>query len=333
MDPVMIVMDDGRRIDFAGAYVPVQQGKIDVALSMFAKSYQNNAMIGDNLFPPVEVNNQSDKFWVWGRENQQIFDNQDLRAPASAAERIRQTLSTSNYTTTDHSLARLIPDEERGNFQAGDLEQWATQFVKDKLALMKENRVAQIATNTANYDPANSLTLAGTSQWSDYTNSDPGSAVETAKQQLRRFGITPNILILGDDVFMRLRNHPKIRSAFTYVIQATRPLVEADLAAYFGVDRVVVGSAVTLSATFVPTFLWGKNAVLANVQAATSMQDLSFGKTFVWRNAPGTTGGYAVETGRITPPSAKADELAVHWYYGIQVTSNISAFLWKNAVA
>src|SRR5260370_41407284 len=114
-------MDPTKRINMAGAEVSVVQGKIDVALSQFAQLYRNNALVAEQLFPRVEVQRQSDFFWLFGRENQALREN-TLRAPGSAAERIQQTLSKTKYFTLDHSLARLIPDEERGNFMAGDLE-------------------------------------------------------------------------------------------------------------------------------------------------------------------------------------------------------------------
>jgi hypothetical protein len=323
-------------VDFAGLYVPTQQGKIDVALSAFAKGYKNNLLVGDQLFPTVEVQNQSDKYWIYGRENQQVYADSDLRAPAASAGRIVQTVSNTNYSIVDHSLARLIPDEERGNFQLGDVEQWATQYVTDKLALLKEVRVAGIATTLANYAATNRVTLAGTTQWSDFVNSDPGTDMETAKQQLRKAGINSGLkLLIGDDVFVKLRRHTKILQAMTYAAGpgALRPVSAQDLAAYFGIDEVIVGSSITLNAAGTPSFVWGKHAVLFFNQPTTSMQDPSFGKAFQWVNAPGTTGGYSTQIDRVSPGSAKADELHVHWYYGLAITSNISAYFFQNAVA
>jgi hypothetical protein len=97
---------------FAGAQVNPVQGKIDVALSQFAQMYRNNTLVAEMLFPRVEVMKESDLFWLFGIENQALRENV-LRAPGAAAERIQQTLSKTPYSTTDHSLARLITDEER----------------------------------------------------------------------------------------------------------------------------------------------------------------------------------------------------------------------------
>lgn len=306
------------------------QGKIDVALSDFARKYRNNSFVAELLCPRVNVLKQTNKYWLFGRENQQLPD-QDLRGPGAAAERVEMTLSTASYEAVDHSLEAFIPDEERSNYEAGDIEQAKTQLVMDKLLLAYEDRVATLATNTANYGGSNSVTLAGVQQWSDYTNSDPLIDIETGKKQIRLAGVNANLLILGDDVFTKLINHPDLVARFQYT--TPRILTSADLAAIFGVEKVVVASAIKLSAALAASFIWGKNAILAYVQPGTSMEDVSFAKSFVWTGAPGTVGGFQTEIGRATPVSRKSDEIATHWYYDVRVTSNISAYLIKNAVA
>jgi hypothetical protein len=317
-------------VNMAGAMVSPVQGKIDIALSQFAQLYRNNTMVAEQLFPRVEVIHQSDFFWQFGRENQAIREN-SLRAPGSAAERIQQTLSKTKYNTNDHSYARLIPDEERGNFMAGDLEQWVTQALMDKLLLDQEVNVAAFATNTANYAGTNTVTLSGTSQWSDPVNSSPIGDIETAKAQIRQIGQNANLLILGDPVYGKLRVNNQLVARFVNVTGGGISLEQ--MAVAFGVDRVVLASAVQIDKNNVASSVWGKNAILAYAQPNSTPADVSFGKTFVWTQAPGTVGGFTTEIARETPASKKSDEIAVHFYYGTQVTSNISGYLIKNAVA
>jgi hypothetical protein len=109
----------------------------------------------------------------------------------------------------DHSLARLIPDEERANFQAGDVEQWATKAIQDKLLLDLENIIATLAADTTKYASGYTNTLSGTSQWSDYVNSTPLKDIEVAKAAVRKSGNAPNVLIISDTVFQQLINHPR----------------------------------------------------------------------------------------------------------------------------
>jgi hypothetical protein len=315
---------------FAGAQVSPTQGKIDIALSQFARGYRNNQLVAEILCPRVEVENQSDKFWQFGRENQKLVENQK-RAPGAAAERINQTVSTDNYLCVDHSLERLITDEERGNFQAGDVDQWATGTLTDKILLGEENEVATLAGDTAQYAGANSTTLAGASQWSDPGNSTPLDDVEVAKSQIRQIGQEANVMIISDPVYQKLRTHPQIIDRFKYVNGGAINL--ESLSAVFEIERVVLASAVKVDANDNVSFVWGKNAILAYSQPNPSMMDPSFAKLFVWRGAPGTVGGFSIEIARSTPASRKSDELAIHSYFVPKVTSNVSAYLIKNAVA
>jgi hypothetical protein len=316
--------------NFAGAQVSPVQGKIDVALSQFAQLYRNNQFVGELLFPRVEVLKESDYYWTFGQENLAIREN-DLRAPGSAAERIQQTLSKVKYSATDHSLAREITDEERGNFMAGNLEQWATQTIMDKLLLAEEVRIAAIATTTANYAAANSVTLAGQSQWSDLGNSTPLSDVETGKSLVRQIGQEANLMIVPDPVYQKLRVHPAIVDRFKYVNGGQ--ITTQELQTVFGIEKVVLASAVQIDAAGNRSFVWGKDVVIAYAQPNPSFMDVSLGKTFVWTQAPGTVGGFSTEIARLVPASKKADELATHFYYVQAVTSNISGYVIKAAVA
>lgn len=313
--------------NFAGE-IPITQGKIDVALSQLARAYRNNSYVAEILFPRVEVQNQSDKYWLYGREAQQLLEK-TLRAPAAAAEKIAQTISTDNYFCPDHALARFISDEERGNFQAGDVEQWAVQTIMDKLLLDEEIAAALLATTLGTYPSTNRVTLSGGTQWS--STGTPVDDIQAGHLQVMQCGQRANMLILGPQVLAKLKTNAQIvaRVAPTQ----TGPVTTENLKAIFEVDQVVVPTAIQLDAALAATFVWGKHAILAHVEPAPSMQDISFGKTFVWRGAPGTVGGFQTLIGRLDPPSRKSDEVSAHYYYGQKITSNISAYFIQNAVA
>jgi hypothetical protein len=317
----------------AGALVSPVQGKIDVALSQYAKGYRNNAnlYVGNLLFPRVEVDNQSDKYWIWGREGQRVGENV-LRAPGSAAERVFQSLSTGNYFARDHSLARFITDEERGNFQAGNVEEWATGNLTDKILLDFEKRVAAKATDPNQYPASNKVLLAGATQWNTAGTSFPIDDVLAGHLAIMKAGVRANTLIINPDVWMKLKTHADIKARVSPT--QTGPVTTENLAAIFEVQRVLVAAGIELAADLATaSFVWGKHAILAYVNESASIMDQSFGKTFVWRQAPGTVGGFQVEIGRINPPSAKSDELAVHSYFDEQLTSPITGYLIQNAVA
>jgi hypothetical protein len=149
----------------AGALPNVAQAKIDVALSQFSLGYRNNALVGELLFPRVSVARQSDKYYKFGREVQ-ILAAGTLRAAGAAAQRVDLTVSTDSYFCDDHALSAVIPDEERSNYMAGDIEQDKTKLLTANLLLDEEKEIADFAADTTNYAAGNSVTLAGASQWS-----------------------------------------------------------------------------------------------------------------------------------------------------------------------
>lgn len=311
------------------AFVSPIQGHIDVALSNFAVQYRNPNYVADQVFTRVPVQRQSDKYWRFGKENLQALID-DLRAPGAAAQRIAQTLSSDSYFADDHALERLITDEERSNFDAGDVEQWATETLTNKLLLRKEKLFAALVTDTAKV--TQNVTLAGTAQWSDFTNSKPTEDLQAGQEVVaKNSGVRANTLVLGFPVFSKLRNHPKIVER----IQNIRVGVvrEEDLASIFDVQRVLVTQAIEVDAAGAVSFVFGKHAVLCYVSPTAAFGEPSFGKTFVWAGAPGSTSGFIVEIGRANPTSRKADELAVHFYYDQKITAVEAGYLIKNAVA
>lgn len=221
------------------AFVSPIQGHIDVALSNFAVQYRNPAYVADQVFTRVPVQRQSDKYWRFGKENLQALID-DLRAPGAAAQRIIQTLSADSYFADDHALERLITDEERSNFDAGDVEQWAAQTLTDKLLLRKEKLFAALVTDPAQV--TQNTTLSGTAQWSDFANSKPTEDIQAGQETIaKNAGVRANTLIIGFPVFSKLRNHPKIVER----VQNIRVGVvrEEDLASLFDVQQVLVSQA------------------------------------------------------------------------------------------
>ncbi|MFQ5664605.1 MAG: major capsid protein, partial [Terriglobia bacterium] len=309
------------------AFVSPLQGHIDVALSNFAVKFRNPSYVSDQVFTRVPVQRQSDKYWRFGREALQALVD-DLRAPGAAAQRITQTLSPDTYFAEDHALERLITDEERANFDAGDVEQWTTETLTDKLLLRKEKLFAQMVTDPLQV--TQNLALAGTTQWSDFVNSTPTEDIQAGQEVIaKNAGVRANTLVLGFSVFSRLRNHPKVVER----VQNIRVGVvrEEDLASIFDVQRVLVAQALEVAADGSVDFVFGKHALLCYVSPTPAFGEPSFGKSFVWAGAPGSTTGFIVELGRATPVSRKADELAVHFYYDQKIAAVEAGYLIQNA--
>ena len=323
-----------------GLIVDPQQGHIDVAQSNFARKYRNPGLLAELLFSRITVMEQTGKFWQFGRQNQQVPDN-PLRAPGAAAEQVKQTISKASYRAEDYSLARLITQEERANFQAGNVDQWATEMLTDRILLDLENRIANLMGLAATYPSGNKVVLSGTDQWKDAgavdgTTSNPIDDVMAGHVKISEIGVKANTLFLGVDTWRGLKTHADIKGR----VSPTKfgAVSTEDMAAIFEVERVLVGIPVKVTLNPDGTVasvarLWdAKNAILAYVNPGASFEDVSFGKLFVWA-APGTSGGFGTVIGPAPWPSRQADELSVHFYYDPKITSDISAYFIENAVA
>ncbi len=311
-----------------GGYVPPLSGFLDAALTDFAKRFTNNALVADQIAPRVGTPFQSGKYWIFGREHENVLQ-QTLRAPGAGAQRIRRSLSTASFFCDSHALSVSIPDEDAKNYQAGDLRQDAVSDLINKIQLDREVALATMLTDTGQV--TNNTTLAGTSQWSDYGNSDPESDIETGLSKIRESGMQANFLLLGEAVYKKLKNHPAVKGRYA----AIRPgsIGPDQIAEVFGVPTCLVARAVQLDKAGTVAFPWGKNALLGYVNPGAGRADVSGVKTFVWDNAPGTVGGFGTTIGRDPDPTAKADILGVDFYYQAKITAVETLYLIKNAVA
>lgn len=311
-----------------GSVVAPLTGRLDAALTNFSKGFRQNGLIADELFPRVPVGRQSDKYWVFGREGQELTEK-TLRAPGAVPQETRFTLSTNSYFCDSHALQSTIPAENEASYEAGNLEQDATQLNTDKILLDKEIAAAAQAVDTGVL--ANNVTLAGGDQFDDYGASKPGTVVEDAKSKIREAGVAANVMVIPEAVYKKLKWHPAILDRFKYTTSDT--VSEAQLATYFEIGRVIIARGVKRSAAAVNSFIWGKDIVIAYVSPSPSQKDESAFKQFVWAGAPGTIGGFGVIIADHPYATAKSKIVGVDHYYGLTTVNADTAYVIKSAVS
>lgn len=190
--------------------------------------------------------------------------------------------------TVDYGLDDMVPNAEIDAFNAmpkppsgGPLSPQAisTMMLTGLVQLDREVRVANQVFNASNY--TSSQTLSGTSQWSDYTNSNPLSALLTA---LDAPLIRPNKMVIGQAAWTVLRQHPKIVNAVFRTPQNSGTVPKEALAELLEIDEVIVGAMRVNTAkkgqtpSYVP--VWGKHCALLSVSlAAAQAAQPTFGFT------------------------------------------------------
>lgn len=314
----------------------VFQGKVDVDLSNLAVEQMNNPTVylANFIAPIVPVENQTDKFVVWGEES--LEDPGDIiRGPAAAAIELKQTLSRDSYNCEDHAASRIVPLQEiNAMAQTGrDPRQWATRMLIERVVnLKRELALYTKVGDTAEYNASNKKALAGTAKWSDFTQSDPiGDVIAANKAVALGCGFEANRMVLGWDVFEKLKGHPAVKDRLVHVKGGAITL--EDLQNIFEIP-IRLASARKRSAAGVKSFAWPAATVwIGYVSDAPSGEDVSFAKTFLWRNAPDTVGGVGVEDNIVMPASRKARSIDVHsWHSDGKIVVKDAAYLLTTVV-
>jgi len=262
---------------------------IDPVLSTVAQGYQNAELVFPALFPVVPVEQRGGKIIQFGREDFRLYNT--ARAPGAATKRLDIGYSGASFALTDYSIESKVPFEimQEANAVPGvDLGKIAVIKAQNIIQLGNEVLAAGIATNAANYQAANKITLSGASQWSDHSGvSNPSKDIQTAIEAVRAaVGKRPNTVVLGPKVWAALKLHPAIIDRIKYT---GRDSVTLDmLATLWDVKRVVVGDAVYEDASGAIVDVWGKYVVVAytDVSGIADGGLPSYGYTYRLRNYP-----------------------------------------------
>lgn len=298
-------------------YSPSGSGDVhvDQVLTQISVAYPNDGMVAATLFPPVPVGKQSDKYYVFGREN--FLPEDDVRAPGAVAREIQgYSLSTDPYFCVEHALSIPVTDEERKNADSPlSPDRDGAELVTSKIMLGRERVVQTLAQTAGNYASGHTTTLSGTSQWNDYTNSDPIGVLRTGKRTIHgKLFREPNTVVIPYAVMSVLEDHPDFLERIKY---SERAIFSPELlAAILGFARVSVPGVGINTAAFGQAeslaYLWGNDVVMAYVPPRPGLKIPAYGYEFVWN-------GQVVDRWRENP--RKSDIIRVSRSYDHKLTA------------
>lgn len=146
-------------------------------LTNISIAYTNDTFIAEKILPVVPVVLDTAKIATYGMDNLRIEES--LRAQGSGANEINHSVSIGDhYVLADHALKEMVTDEEEENADLPINPRIdATENLVGKMFLIKERELALTMENTGVI--TQNTTLSGTSQWSDYDNSDPLDDIST----------------------------------------------------------------------------------------------------------------------------------------------------------
>lgn len=297
---------------------------VDPVLSNVSKAYSNEMYIADMLFPSVQVGKETGKYYQYDKAK--FRRNATKRAAGAKANEVEYGLSTASFQTEDHALKEKTPWEIIDQADAAlNPEMDAAENVTEQLLIDKEVALATSMAATATI--TQNVTLSGTDQWSDYTNSDPIGDVQTGMQTVQQaIGRKPNTLVLGKQTFDQLVEHPAIVEKIKYTNLGTA--TEELLARLFNVEKVIVGEAIyntaVEGATDSLSYIWGKHAWLVFVAPRVTLRTITLGFTFKYQDR---------RVKKWDDEDAEARYVRVNENYTQKFVATEAAYLIKNAVA
>lgn len=242
--------------------------------------------LADVVFPNVPVQKKSDDYFEYPKDQWYRSDAQE-RPPGSESAGSGYTLTTKQYGCKVYALHKDVPDEARANADPMiNLDRDATEFVTRQLAIKRERDWGAKFFTTGVWTGSTTGTDRTPSTLWSAANSTPIEDIDAEIDSIhRKTGYRPNIIVLGQDVWTILKNHPDLLERIKYTEKA---IVFQDLlASIFQVDRVLVASAIHNDAKEGATpdmkrILDTKDALICYAARSPSLLQPSAGYTFSW---------------------------------------------------
>src|SRR5690606_9898395 len=299
---------------------------IDVYLTNFSRQVRNESFIAERSLTVVPVQKDSDKYAVYGNEHLRVAN--DRRAPGSPPNEVDYTVGSENYSLIEHTLRDSVPDEEVENADSpfAPFED-ATLNVQERIRLRLEKEAATLFFGAANW--TYKVTLSGSDQW-DGSNSNPFEAIQEAKSSvLSKAMRKPNIIIVGQEVFDVLANHPLVIDRIKYTGRDS--VTPEMLARLFDVEQFLVGSAVENASREGQAdnlqYIWGKHCFVGYRAPRPSLRTVTAASLFRGRNYP------QARRYRHPDPGAKATYVEYSDKWDMRKIADGAGFLIVNAVA
>lgn len=252
-------------------------------------------LIANKVFTPLTVDRDSDKYYKFNDANTIVPETE--RKGGAEANLTDYDFTTGTFQATRKALKHFIDDDiysNADNVIKRNYRKSTALDITDKLLVDKEVRAAAVAFNTSNFS-GKTEALAGTNQWNDYANSTPFDVIsEKAEVVLQNSGKQPNTIIMGQEVWTQLRNHPQLidRLPDNRVRRANINLFKEMLGDEdLNIENVLIGrqtqnTGTASSAT--NSFIWGKFCLVAYISPESrTVMDNTLSKTFVPKDLSG----------------------------------------------
>lgn len=308
-----------------------QKAIIDKLLTNVSSAYIPEGFISESIFPVVESVAKTGKLAKYGTDHLRI--EQTVIGGGGEYGRIKTVVrSNTSYSIEGHGLEGLVTEDDYAMVEKPyDAEADETMGIQTTIMVGKEKGLADALSDTAVL--TQNTTLAGTSQYSDYGNSDPVDDFNTARAAIKDgCGFPPDLAIMSWEVAQQLRYHPGLLDALGFKDNRPGGLLEKELADVLGVKRLLIGMASYESAkkgqSSSLSAIWGKHLIFAKMPSKAMKYQTSLGYCFKLK---GRKARRVFKWAVNNPPNSKA--ILVDDHYDFAITNAGAGYLIKDAIA
>lgn len=304
---------------------------VDKLLTNVSSMLVPEGHVAEMVLPLVTVKQKTGKLAKYGTSHLRI--EHSFVAGRAEYKRVEPIVrSSTGYEVESHGLESVVSEDDYRNVELPyKAEEDEVKGLTLMIQLAKEQALADTLTSTSII--TQNVTLAGTDQFDDYSNSDPLDVFKDARVAVRAgCGLPPNFAIMDWDVANTLAYSPQILDALGFAQNRAGQLSDAELAKAMGVEKLFIAKAIKESAkegqasSLAP--VWGKHIVFGYAPSSAAPYQVSLGyRVALEGQAQRRVFKYSINN----PPNSTG--ILVDDSYDFLISNASAAYLVKNAIA
>lgn len=277
---------------------------IEKALANYAAGYRLQQGQADMVSPVLPASMASDKFFTWDK-NDAFQPVQDIEsAPGAAVKEVNPRLSNTLFATVNYAVGAFIPTEVIANADSPLQPQInAMRRCMNVLLQQREQRVANLLTTAANFDPSVVQTTPAANKWDGGASSNP---IADIFYILERSLQPVTHMVMNERVWHAFIANAQVQkytqAKFNVPGLPGQPTDIQGTNALLGLPTILVAAMKGLSNAGIYDYIWGNDVALVHQEPNPPSDGQTIATSFTFRWAGGNPqdaqmqGGFTVRS-------------------------------------
>lgn len=260
--------------------------RLDIGQALMESDAMKQRYIAEEVLPIMPVDTETGTYSVIAREGQ-LAKSDAARAADGTYNRVDAYAEDATYTCKEYGLEGVVDDKKKNKYISDfDLEMVEANRVWGDLRLNTEAIAAAAVFNTDTWTGSALYTDVSSAPWDAAASDAIGHVIAAGQKVIQNTGIQPNVLIIGQPTWINLLGNTAIKARFPGIERLSLTDIADGLAPIFGLEKIIIGSAVYNSAkegqTFSGSFIWGDDYAMVARLSDGGFASGGLGKTVVW---------------------------------------------------